>query len=229
LAQRGGTRDGRRLIGEFFVIVMGVLAALAVDQWTQAREDRSTEASYLARIETDLMADSAELESRKRSADGGLARLRDLFVETRDADQVDLSGYADNWFPLVGDGFAPQATRSVFDELISTGRLGLIGDAEVRTALLSYYRESEGRTANNSILFQRGRDPLMELGWEAGVFVPAEFEPGPLVVGHDELSSALRRAASFQTILSRNLTNWQIEVQRVLSIVRGAESSGVAP
>jgi len=229
LAQPIGAGGGRRLIGEFTVIVVGVLTALAVDQWSQARQDRSTEASYLARVEADLVADSAMLETRIRSSGQGLDRLRALFIEVQAADRVvDLSGDDEDWFYLVGDGFAPSATRSVFDELISTGRLGLIEDEEVRTTLLSYYRESEGRTANNSILFQRGRDPLMELGWEVGVFVPNDFAPGPIVVDQDELSNALRRAASFQTILSRNMADWQIEVQRVLGIVRQASNPGVA-
>jgi hypothetical protein len=46
----------------FFVIVLGVLAALAVDSWSEERRNRVLEQVYLARITEDLNRDVSELE-----------------------------------------------------------------------------------------------------------------------------------------------------------------------
>ncbi len=50
-----------RFIGEFVVIVLGVLVALGVDDWRQYRVDRELEAHLLARLADDLSADAADL------------------------------------------------------------------------------------------------------------------------------------------------------------------------
>ena len=48
---------GQRWAGEFVVIVLGILAALAVDSWSKDREDRQLEREYLSRIKDDLQWD----------------------------------------------------------------------------------------------------------------------------------------------------------------------------
>ncbi len=47
----------RRWAGEFVVIVLGILAALAVDSWSEQRDNRSLEQEYLSRIKEDLESD----------------------------------------------------------------------------------------------------------------------------------------------------------------------------
>jgi len=56
-------RSGRsvsRIATEFVVIVAGVLAALAVDQWRQSREDLVLERELLQSLAEDLLTDSAD-------------------------------------------------------------------------------------------------------------------------------------------------------------------------
>ena len=50
-----------RWIGEFVVIVLGVLVALGVDDWRQYRTDRELEQHLLDRLATDLAADATDL------------------------------------------------------------------------------------------------------------------------------------------------------------------------
>jgi hypothetical protein len=52
-----------RLIGEFVVIVLGVLVALAVDDWNQERSDRELEINLLDRMQSEVLADGADLAS----------------------------------------------------------------------------------------------------------------------------------------------------------------------
>src|SRR5210317_1725058 len=53
----------RFLLGEFFVIVLGVLVALWVDQIQAARSDANLEVEYLESLRIDLDADLAQFDS----------------------------------------------------------------------------------------------------------------------------------------------------------------------
>ena len=128
---------------EFVVIVIGVLAALALDQWNDDRVNRATEVEYLIRLSADLDADIQEF-SRFESIMETKARiikdLRDQAVPTllsRDPERLLQE--------LVFSSFTGiPATRSItFDELLSTGRLQLIQDVALRNALSSYHTKHE--------------------------------------------------------------------------------------
>ena len=51
----------RRWVGEFVVIVLCILAALAVDSWAEDRSNHILEQEYLARIKEDVEWDLAEI------------------------------------------------------------------------------------------------------------------------------------------------------------------------
>lgn len=60
--------DWGRLAAEFGVIVIGVLAALAVDDWRQSRDDKATERYILQGILSDLERDRGDIESAVNTA-----------------------------------------------------------------------------------------------------------------------------------------------------------------
>ena len=55
------SRPWARWAGEFVVIVIGVLVALALDQWASTRADRVSEGEYLAALIADLETDARYL------------------------------------------------------------------------------------------------------------------------------------------------------------------------
>jgi len=63
-----------RLIAEFFVILIGVLGALAADQWAQDRENRGLESEYLERLRTDAEYDREEIQFVLAVSRSGLGR-----------------------------------------------------------------------------------------------------------------------------------------------------------
>ena len=78
--------DWPRALGEFVVIVMGVLAALAVDEWRGDYEDRRTEIDYLDRLRVDIEQDiekfSSEILVLEKKADF-LQSLLDKTIESQ--------------------------------------------------------------------------------------------------------------------------------------------------
>ena len=127
-----------RLIAEFFVIVIGVLVALGVDEFMQGREDRSSERAYLLGITEDLRQDSVELSERAQawSQWGDYAEQLLNAVQNRALkDDVSL-------FELVREAglFAiPVTAVATYEDLIASGSLGLIRDRDLRVAISSYY------------------------------------------------------------------------------------------
>jgi hypothetical protein len=161
--------DWRRASAEFVVIVVGVLVALAVDQWRNENENRRVEAEYLARIKEDLRADIENFR--------GLEEIFAIKAQTtqslRDHPESDLEFRSpdDLLQRLVLSSFValPDSISTTFDELMSTGRFALIQDVDQRDALSRYY---SGFEHISKILFEPTGDYKKVL-WES---LPGELQ-----------------------------------------------------
>jgi hypothetical protein len=126
-------------LGEFVIIVMGVLAALAVDQWRDEYDDRKTESEYLDRIRVDVERDiekfSSEIVVLEKKADF-LQSLLDKTTGSRFSEDPIGLMEAKVYSSFRG---LPESASTTFDELKSTGRLALIRDLQIRNAMSEYY------------------------------------------------------------------------------------------
>lgn len=134
-----------KLIAEFVLIVVGVLAALAAETAFEDRRDRELRDEYLVRIEADLLLDTQAIQSRLEFF-GDVQRFSgdvlDWLVsdEAVDKEMLLASFYAAEVWP-----FLP--TKSTFEDLQSTGNIRLIDDIELRTSMAHYYNRAD--TARN--------------------------------------------------------------------------------
>lgn len=125
-----------RLVGEFLVIVVGVLVALAVDSWVGAAADRRLEREYLERLLVDVESDLVQYDFVADVSAAGTAYVDSLLspglITELEPDR------------LVGAVFVasrerhPNPVRPTFQELVSSGRIGVIRSRRVRTALVEY-------------------------------------------------------------------------------------------
>ena len=166
-----------RLGAEFGVIVLGVLVALAVDDWRAAESDRAREAYFLSSLREDLRADIADFRAAKAN---GQARVAAAAYITEHLGarrptaygRESMSGTAS--FAPAPDATLPEsltaamqqmATVANFDfsdgtheEILSTASFGIIRSEEIRRAISGYYSFTVNRgEADNRIreaLFQ---------------------------------------------------------------------------
>lgn len=123
------------VIIEVLVVVVGIFIGLQVDDWNTARKDRIDERTYLQQLHSDVLF-AEELSSRVR------ARRLERLQHVKGAIEV-LGGQRDsltinectaiassNFFNINAPGLPS------LDELISTGRLEIIQDLELRRALI---------------------------------------------------------------------------------------------
>jgi len=131
-------KSPKRLIADFVVIVVGVLVALGVDSYVTWRNDRFLEAEYLERLLEDTRYDLSELAFVDDVSMAALAYLDTLSnpVAVRDLDPSRLAGA----ILIASASRQADLSRSTFDELVSSGRIGLMRSREVRTALAEYHR-----------------------------------------------------------------------------------------
>jgi len=128
-----------RLAAEFIIIVAGVLVALSVDSLVSWTHDRELEAEYLERLLQDVDYDLAELDFVEMVAEAAEAY----------ADSLLMPGVPGEWgeshlvaaVALASNSRQADLSRSTFQELVTSGRIGLIRSPELRAQLADYDRQ----------------------------------------------------------------------------------------
>ena len=158
---------------DFFIVVIGILIAFQITNWSEARNA----AQNVAKIFAALSADFSDLEvklvermqrsKRLRNECGQLRELVRLEQTPKSEDNVEnliLSCKSTSW------GLSPPAS---FTELMSTGDLSEISDQPVRKALIEYGQvnalwrnvagQSAGQNSEHSKFRQAVRHKLVSL------------------------------------------------------------------
>jgi hypothetical protein len=128
---------------DFLIVVLGILIAFQITNWGEAQQDKQLSVEYQKRLLVDLNKRIELLESMsayyeityKHANDAAMAyveRPDDLGVEFL----IDLYQASQRLNNLVSKG--------IYDELLSTGRINLIGDQTLRDQLSTYYSDYDG-------------------------------------------------------------------------------------
>ena len=129
----------RYAIGEVALITIGVLLAFAVDDWREDRAERKLEDEYLMRIESDLRTTLQTWRTHVQRLEGAIGLIRSARNGT--LDQETAANGEDLWsaYNISHWSFFPSIPTTAFEELVSTGRLGIIEDVKVRDAISQFY------------------------------------------------------------------------------------------
>jgi hypothetical protein len=161
------------LAAEFMVIVVGVLVALAVDQWREDQADAGLRSFYLSALEADLVSDSAAIEDAVARA--GLVRRTSAELEelipSQDAPRDEGAFLRAITSLLSNITFVSNSTT--VQDITSSGNLRLLENPELRNRLLRY------------ALYVRTRSDAIETnGSNVGRHTfPAAFLEPPIFVG----------------------------------------------
>ena len=125
---------------DLLIVIVGVFIGIEVANWNEARQERSEERRYYSQLLVDLRTDLqtfALAERRTRDFDQAaewvLAKLggkppREV-SSGRLAAAIHYAGFI----------YLPTVNRRTYDELISTGNLGLLRDQRIRSDIAAYY------------------------------------------------------------------------------------------
>lgn len=133
---------------EVLVVVVGIFIGLQVDDWNQSRRDRADERTFIGRLHEDILL-AEKLSDRVRArrleraellyvaADIVFGRIDRQLLTEEECSSIVSSSY----FNINVAGF-PSVT-----ELVSTGRMQIISDLELRRALV-YLEQVRGTLIN---------------------------------------------------------------------------------
>jgi hypothetical protein len=142
-------------LGEIVLVVIGILIALQINDWYQARLDRETEREYLVSMQRDLAEDTRELRDAIKGNGHLLVGLNDtlqLLADPRDDDAWRRELYTHGikytyWFVVM------EFSRLTMAQLQYSGGMRLLRDARVREAMIAYEQGLETTR-------QQGRDVM---------------------------------------------------------------------
>lgn len=155
-------QDWFTVLIEIMIVVIGVVLALQVQQWAQDREERQTEAAYLSRLYDEVLKLEATRAPLIRFRENVFAGATSAFTVILGLEERALT--KDECF---GIGYAtifssPTSDLAILNELQSTGRLYLIQDEKLKSAIRSYLLQAARTRDINEAIF-RNTTPLVPI------------------------------------------------------------------
>lgn len=136
-------------LGEILLVMVGILLALQINNWNEHRQERAREASYLFRLNENLIDDGIKMDGRiiffGQILDYGsvaIAYLEGSPPEDQSEWDILLALFQSSQiWPLI-------LSNSTYDELKSAGELSLIRNEDLRARLANYYGENNTQYEN---------------------------------------------------------------------------------
>ncbi len=125
---------------DFIIVVVGVFIGIQVSNWNAAQQRAATADVFEARLIGDIRNEIGVIENRIEIYTDILTIADRLAVEiTGPADALGPDFLRDAHFATSLWRF--RRTQDTYDELLTSGELGLIADTKVRSELSRYYRD----------------------------------------------------------------------------------------
>lgn len=142
--------DWAYAIGELIIVTVGVLIALAISQWNDDRLERAEEVSIVERLLADLERDSSGFDLGLSLLAGKVDSLGRVYfvLAVSDSEPEEPVGFLGDVIYGAQYGWNQHtANRVTFDELLGSGKVGLIRDADLRLRIAEYYKLAESAKA----------------------------------------------------------------------------------
>ena len=213
-------QDWSTFLVEILIVVVGIFIGLQVDDWVTARQDRQDELLFLEQLHADIMQ-ADELNSRLRDRRLGSAAAIMTAIEAlygnsgrdklNDAECIALAN--SNVFNI------NVPSLPAFDELIGVGRLGILSDRQLRSALVQL---EQARTALSTLL-------VIQSSQAAFAFLPGEFPELLQMENYIDATGEVRISVECDLAAVRNnqefLNKWAVNADGYDAYVR----DGLAP
>ncbi|WP_262710918.1 DUF6090 family protein [Algoriphagus algorifonticola] len=143
-------------IGEIVLVVIGILIALAINNWNEANKNKKREKAFLTNLLEDLKADSLSLQEISTTLQTAV-RYKLVFsnyIEGKPANRDSINANFLNQYNILVD-FIPNS--NTLDELTYGNGLSLISNAELRRKIVSIYNTYDDLTRKLKIGQEKGQ------------------------------------------------------------------------
>jgi hypothetical protein len=149
---------------ELTVVVVGIFLGLQVDGWNERRKENSLERGYIERLEAEVDANIAVYQTAFQQAEETDKIYRDYFEFLHDP-AVASPGESELLTVLCRVGIQARLRydNTVYDELVSTGRLDIIRYIELTRSLKTYWTVQISRAQGISQLAPVNRQTFRDI------------------------------------------------------------------
>ena len=149
---------------ELAVVVVGIFLGLQIDDWNERRKENSLERGYIERLEAEVDANIAVYRAAIQRAEETDSLYRDYFDYLRDP-AVTSPGESELLEILCRVGIQSRLRfdNTVYDELVSTGRLDIIGYIELTRSLKTYWTVQVSRAQGTAQLAPINRQTFRDI------------------------------------------------------------------
>jgi len=134
---------------DFAIVVMGVFIGIQVANWNTAQADKRRGADYAKRLEADFSTDVAYRRAIIVYYDAVFDSAERAIALLSEADP-DPKALVVNAYRATESAFAPQ-TRATWDEIVSSGEIGLLPRAAVEKGIVFYFAANDAQLAFDAI------------------------------------------------------------------------------
>ena len=128
-------------VGEIVLVVIGILIALAVNNWNQEKKEQRLGDDLLVRIHRDLVKDTTNFRNDIIRNDALREDLKKLLVELYDGinDMEEVKKMSETWDQMLDQAFSPN--DNTYQSMLSSGTLGFIQNQNLKDKIIDLYRE----------------------------------------------------------------------------------------
>ncbi|MAX71029.1 MAG: hypothetical protein CMC76_08000 [Flavobacteriaceae bacterium] len=126
-------------IGEIILVVIGILIALQINNWKDYKKNRVEEQQVLKNFKEDLETDKKLLDEFKGKALSYSKSADTILLSINEAVPFDPNKFIGHASAIISNIYF-ESSSSTFDQSLSTGKIDLVENAELRKGLLEYYK-----------------------------------------------------------------------------------------
>jgi hypothetical protein len=139
-------------IGEIFLVVIGILIALGINNWNSDRVNNIRQTDYLIAIKSDLEKQIPIIKSLIVRCDSIANTGSNILSDYNASQNFLLIDSLNKKLTLLYSAEKFPDVSTTFDELKSTGQLYLIKNTSVRSKIISYYQNASDSQESISIV-----------------------------------------------------------------------------
>lgn len=132
---------------ETIAVVVGILAAFALDNWNEGRKEEILEIQYLNGLKADLTSDTVYYTRRiadsEKAIQDNKRHIRLMYQKQESLEEVKNLISLANW-----NSEQLTTQNSTYIDLTNSGSLGMISNPVLRDLIINYYRENERASAH---------------------------------------------------------------------------------
>ncbi|WP_146129832.1 DUF6090 family protein [Flagellimonas meridianipacifica] len=129
-------------IGEIILVVIGILIALQINNYSEQSKQRKQERLLLSNLSNDVELDIQQIENNTKLSRERLKRLDSLVQLLKNPESIDKGSFIRRSYEFVFDQYF-KSNSGIFDEAVSSGKMSFVQNEALRQDIFNYYRNAK--------------------------------------------------------------------------------------